>query len=116
MKVYIDYTNGINLVYVLIIRQKNNKPFDICRIFTYLVIQLFFGNHRVKVPSQCGQNRVPGTGTDSGIQYKFPEVHFCQSGRNGNQMTNAGNETACQSSCNTMLVEKLFTLFHFLLI
>ena len=54
----------------------NNDELDVFAIAFDFGLQLVLGHHRVQIPSQGGQDAVPCTGTEGGVEQELPIFHF----------------------------------------
>ena len=66
----------------------------------------------MQVPAQNGQYGVPCTSAYRGVEQEFPIVHLCQSGWNGDEVTDAGNESAGDGGHHTMVVKIFLAFLH----
>ena len=89
---------------------------NVFTVFQYLVVELLFRHNVVEIPAQDGEYGVPCTSADGGVEQEFPIVHLCQSGGNGYQVANAGNEQSRYGGHHAMVVEVFLALLHFLLV
>lgn len=96
--------------------QCQNHIFEEIAVLQNRFFQLAFRNKRIKPPAERGKNAIPQPRSQGGIQEKFSEMHLRQAGRNGNQVTNAWNQTAGKGCRNTMVIKVPFAFFHLLLV
>lgn len=85
---------------------------DVFAVFHDLVVEHLLWNHCVEIPSECSKNAIPASGTQSCVEQKFPKRHFGESGRNGDEMADAGDEPACDGSRHAVVIEIVFTFLH----
>lgn len=50
------------------------------------------------------------------VEKEFPKCHFGETGRNGDEMADAGDEPACDGSRHAVVIEIVFTFLHLFLI
>ena len=94
----------------------NNDELDVFAIAFDFGLQLVLGHHRVQIPSQGGQDAVPCTGTECGVEQELPIFHFRQACGDGNKVSDAGNEAPSDGGHHAVIVEILLAVFHLLLI
>ena len=94
----------------------DNDELDVFAIAFDFGLQLVLGHHRVQIPSQGGQDAVPCTGTECGVEQELPIFHFRQACGDGNKVSDAGNEAPSDGGHYAVIVEILLAVFHLLLI
>lgn len=62
--------------------------------------------------TQCGQNGVPYAGTQNGVEQEFAEVHFGQTGRNGDELADNGHEATDEGGQSTVLLKIFFGFLY----
>lgn len=80
------------------------------------LVQFLAWHKRVEPPTEGCKDAVPYSGTQSGVEQKLPEVHLCQSGRNGDEMANTWDESSGDCCRYTMTVEVSLGFLYLLLI
>ena len=92
------------------------RPHDIVVILLNLGIQLVFGHDGGEIPAQGGEDSVPSTSTDGGVEQELPIGHTCQSRGDADQMAYAWDESSGECSYHAVIVEVLLALLHLLLV
>lgn len=77
---------------------------------------MFLRDDGVEVVAEGGENHVPYTGTDGGVEDEVAVVHLRQSGGNRDEMSDAGDESSGDCSELTVVVEVGLTLLNLLLV
>ena len=77
---------------------------------------MFFGDDGVEVVAENGENHVPNTCTDGGVENKMTVVHLRQSRGYRDEMADAGDEPSGDCSEFSVIVEVSLTLLYFLLV
>ena len=70
----------------------------------------------MEVPTERCQDTVPAAGAYSGVEQEAPVGHLGQACGDGNQMTDAGNESSGDGSHHAVVVEVSLALLHLFLI
>lgn len=86
---------------------------DVFRIFIDFIFELVFRYERMKIPSHGGQDAVPHARSDCRIKNELGEVHFRQSGRNGDELPYGGEDAAHECGRHAVVGEELLALSIF---
>jgi len=94
----------------------NDGKDDILVVLLDGLVQLVLGNDAVEIIAEDGKDGVPHSGTKGGVEQELPVVHARQTGRDGDEVADAGDETAGEGGGNTVVVEVTLGTLYLLLV
>ena len=66
----------------------------------------------MQIPSEECQYGVPDAGSHCGVEHEASEVHLAQSGGNGDELSDAGQQASDEGSNGSVAIEVAFGGFH----